>query len=365
MVSARDDIKVFLSWSGTRSELVARALYDWLPLVLQSVRPWFSGRDINAGARWRSEIARELEESRFAVICLTPENLGASWLHYEVGALAKSLQSAFLVPYLYGFGPEELPDHPLAQFQAVKADKPDTWKLVRTMNRALGNHGMPEERLETLFNVLWPTFEIRLNQIPDTDPVPQLDGSTQFKSDPAFKNLTSRLSRLEEIIRRLQAIPDEEATSLLTPTPADSVFLVHGHNEGIKETVARFLEKLGTVAVVLQELPNEGRTVIEKFEDFSNVHYAVVLMTADDLGGLAGGSAQSSRARQNVIFELGYFVAKLGRSRVCVLFQDGVETPSDFSGVLYVRLDQEGAWRLKMARELKTAGIKVDLNKAL
>lgn len=122
---------------------------------------------------------------------------------------------------------------------------------------------------------------------------------------------------------------------------------------------------MGTTPIILMERPNEGRTIIEKFEDFSKVGYAVVLMTADDVGGRAGTAQTLGRARQNVIFELGYFIAKLGRSRVCVLHESGVEIPSDFAGVLYVALDKEGMWKWQLARELKASGIPIDMNKAL
>lgn len=144
---------------------------------------------------------------------------------------------------------------------------------------------------------------------------------------------------------------------------ADSrVFVVHGHDHGTKETAARFLEKLALETIVLHEKANEGRTVIEKFEAYADVGFAVVLLTPDDLGGSAGNSReQAPRARQNVILELGYFTGKLGRSRVCALFKPGVEVPSDFHGVLFIEIDEAGAWRAKLAQELVQAGMKVNL----
>jgi predicted nucleotide-binding protein len=145
------------------------------------------------------------------------------------------------------------------------------------------------------------------------------------------------------------------------------IFIVHGHNRGIRETVARFIEHLGAEIIILDEQPNQGRTIIEKFEMLSNAAYAVVLMTADDIGGLRDTPADNQvvRARQNVIIELGYMIAKLGRSRISVLYQKGVEIPSDISGVLSILLDDAGAWKFALARELKTSGIKVDLNKII
>lgn len=151
-----------------------------------------------------------------------------------------------------------------------------------------------------------------------------------------------------------------------TQLDMNKVFVIHGRDEGTKSTVARFLEKLGLEAIVLHEQANAGRTVIEKFEDFARVGFAVVLLTPDDRGGLQNDGADfKPRARQNVIFELGYFIGKLGRKRVCALVKEGVEWPSDYNGVLYVSLDNLGAWRMELLRELKEAGYRVDANDAL
>ena len=137
------------------------------------------------------------------------------------------------------------------------------------------------------------------------------------------------------------------------------VFLVHGRDAGAKETVARLLERLGLEPVILHEQANEGRTVIEKFEAYADVPFAVVLMTGDDIGALSAEATNlRPRARQNVVLELGYFAGKLGRSRVAALFTSGLEVPSDFHGVLFTELDGSGAWRTKLAQELVTAGMK-------
>jgi predicted nucleotide-binding protein len=140
------------------------------------------------------------------------------------------------------------------------------------------------------------------------------------------------------------------------------VFVVHRHDNEAKEKVARFLERLKLEPIVLHEQANEGRTVIEKFEVYADVGFAVVLLTPDDVGALAAERADlKSRARQNVVLELGYFLGKLKRNRVCALYKEGVEIPSDYQGVLYVQLDSAGGWTLKLAQELAAAGIPIDL----
>jgi predicted nucleotide-binding protein len=143
------------------------------------------------------------------------------------------------------------------------------------------------------------------------------------------------------------------------------VFIVHGRDSGMKDSVARFIEQLGLGCVVLHEQPNQGRTIIEKFIGHADVGFAVVLLGADDKGGPASDppSAYVSRARQNVILELGYFLGRLGRERVCVLYQDGVEIPSDYQGVLFVQFDTLGAWRQALAREIRAAGVDIDFNR--
>lgn len=146
----------------------------------------------------------------------------------------------------------------------------------------------------------------------------------------------------------------------------DSVFLVHGHDEGAREQVARFLEQLGIRPVILHEQANKGRTIIEKLERSGDIAFAVVVLTPDDVGASAKtADRQMARARQNVILELGYFIGLLGRERVCALHKGELELPSDFVGVAYVPLDPAGGWRLSLARELKAARYDVDLNKAV
>jgi predicted nucleotide-binding protein len=140
------------------------------------------------------------------------------------------------------------------------------------------------------------------------------------------------------------------------------VFVVHGHDHGAKDTVARYLERLGLEVTILHEKPNEGQTVIEKIETHSEVGFAVVLLTPDDVGASKSDPENlKARARQNVVLELGYFLGKLKRSRVCALYIPGVEIPSDYQGVLYIELDSKGAWRTKLAQELSNARLPINV----
>lgn len=178
-----------------------------------------------------------------------------------------------------------------------------------------------------------------------------------------LEGLVSRLEEKREDLEQDQAAAIPSIAPLLGTR---RVFVVHGRDEAAKEAVARFLTKLDLDPIILHEQPNQGRTVIEKFEGSADVDFAVVLLTPDDVGHIADGSDEPKpRARQNVIFELGYFVGRLGRSRVCALHKGGVEILSDYDGVIYVSMDDPQGWRLLLAREIKAAGIDVDLNRAM
>jgi predicted nucleotide-binding protein len=175
----------------------------------------------------------------------------------------------------------------------------------------------------------------------------------------------------EENVSRLGSlVPKREFGRGVTGGAEDQlpqkVFIVHGHDDGAKYEVARFIDNAGFDAIILHEQVNEGKTIIEKFEKNSAVHYAVVLITPDDVGAMISKRDQlRARPRQNVILELGFFVGTLGRDHVCVLQKGDIETPSDYLGVVYIPLDTEGAWKTALAREMKKAGFKIDLNELI
>jgi len=143
------------------------------------------------------------------------------------------------------------------------------------------------------------------------------------------------------------------------------VFVVHGRNLPALDRVVRLLRDLDLDPVVLREQPNQGRTIIEKVEAHTDVAYAIVLMTGDDVGRLAGATVAEDRlrARQNVVLELGFFIGRLSRKMVAALVEPEVEIPSDIDGVLYIPFDAGDVWRLLLAKEMKAAGLPVDLNR--
>jgi len=200
----------------------------------------------------------------------------------------------------------------------------------------------------------------------------EADRFRNLVSSDNFDELALKLGHVEGLLAKGEDQPAPEAPgasnrggAVTEPIVSGTreVFVVHGHDGEAKESVARFLEKLELDPIILHEQPNQGRTLIEKFETSSkNVAFAVVLLTPDDLGYATDKPKKlEPRARQNVILELGYFMGRLGRTRVCALYKGGVELPSDFQGVVYLELDSAGAWRTKLAQELLGAKITIKL----
>jgi len=245
-----------------------------------------------------------------------------------------------------------------------------------------------EQQLKDLKNEYykWNDYNAELlrQMFTNTDPAEEysrslgiffLGGNTSLSEEirDFHSDVDTKLHRLDSIAERLELIPlseDIQGRLDMRPTEAEisnsRVFIVHGHDELARETVARFLEKFHVEVVILHEQVSHGMTIIEKLEKYSDVGFAVILLTPDDEGRKAAeGEVVKPRARQNVILELGYFVGKLGRNRVLALHSGSLELPSDYLGVVFVTLDPGGGWRLTLAKELKNAGFPIDMNDAL
>lgn len=147
---------------------------------------------------------------------------------------------------------------------------------------------------------------------------------------------------------------------ILKKNNSNKVFIVHGHNNLIKEKTARTLEKLGLEAIILHEQADGGKTIIEKFENNAiSVGFAIILLTDDDEGKAKEEVDYRKRARQNVIFEMGYFMGKLGRERVLLLLDKGVEKPGDLDGIVYTPIEEHDAWKIKLVKEMKSVGYSI------
>ncbi len=152
-------MKVFISWSGEISNKVALAFREWLPSVIQAIEPYVSSEDIDKGARWSTDIAKELEASRFGILCVTRENADAPWLNFEAGALSKTIDKSRVSPFLFGLKRSEIRTGPLLQFQSTVYEKSDVAKLLHSINCAAEPRCIDETRLDSVFDVWWPKLQ--------------------------------------------------------------------------------------------------------------------------------------------------------------------------------------------------------------
>lgn len=150
-------VKVFLAWSGPRSQAVAIALRKWIPKVIQNLEPWMSNHDIAKGANWQSELSGQLQNVKIGIICLTPNNIKEPWINFEAGALSK-LEDSIVCTYLHGLETTDV-SGPLVQFQGTKADKEDTMKLIQALNAKLGEAALESNQLNETFHRWWGDLE--------------------------------------------------------------------------------------------------------------------------------------------------------------------------------------------------------------
>jgi predicted nucleotide-binding protein len=227
-------------------------------------------------------------------------------------------------------------------------------KVNTTLQYILGGNSVEYEEYE--LGSFYPWYR-SVSEIPDF---------YKTKIREAVLRLQSLIEIFMERIEHSEAAASQVATASRERTrqKTGKVFIVHGHDDGVKASVARFIEKLGFQPVILHEQANEGRTIIEKFEAHADADFAVVLFTPDDMGYQVkqGYEHTKPRARQNVVLELGFFMGSLGRNRVAVLHTGDLEMPSDYSGVLFIPLSDE-IWTYRLAKEMKAVGLDVDLNR--
>ncbi|ELS3714895.1 toll/interleukin-1 receptor domain-containing protein [Vibrio fluvialis] len=215
-------MKVFISWSGDTSHRVAKIFRDWLPSVIQSVTPYVSSEDIDKGSRWSTDIAGELDESTYGILCVTRENLDAPWLNFEAGALGKSVEKSRVSPFLYQLKRSEIKG-PILQFQSTIQDRDDVFKLIKSINQACGELGLDEARLEKVFDVWWPSLEQDLNSVPTPEVEREVKPNNKAKKTPEFDQISNILEEVLEISRTNQKLlrnPEE----ILPPDYFDYLF---------------------------------------------------------------------------------------------------------------------------------------------
>ncbi|MBU1052762.1 MAG: toll/interleukin-1 receptor domain-containing protein [Proteobacteria bacterium] len=211
-------MKIFISWSGTQSKRIALALRDWIPYVLQEVEPWMSTKDIDAGSRWGREIEKELENTDFAIICLTKENQNAPWILFEAGAVAKSMNESYVCPFLIDMAPADINQGPLSQFQSKKATVDDTRDLISAINNCLKEKALSEERLQKTFDAFWPQLKAILEQEPSQEIVEDQVRSVDSMSQEILEIVRSMAHESQEKYRILKLSGDIAFLRNMIPT---------------------------------------------------------------------------------------------------------------------------------------------------
>lgn len=212
----RNTMKVFISWSGDKSQKVAEILKQWIPCVIQSVEPYFSSADIDKGARWSTDIAKELQNASLGILCVTKENLDSAWLNFEAGALSKSIDQSKVCPLLIDLKPTDIQDSPILQFQMANTTQDDIFKLLKSINGNLGELSLSEEILSTTFEMFWPRLDEELKT-----------ASASVESTPSAKKSSkdsqASIEEILELVRyqhKLLKTPDE----LIPPSYLFEVF---------------------------------------------------------------------------------------------------------------------------------------------
>jgi hypothetical protein len=189
-------MKVFLSWSGTLSWKVACTFRDWLPSVVQSIKPYVSSEDIDKGVRWSTDIAQELNESSFGIVCVTRDNLQAPWVNFEAGALSKTFDKSKVCPFLFNIKRSEV-QGPLLQFQSAVYEKEEVEKLLFSINSSLpDDEKLEETRLRKSFDVWWPELKLQLDILKKAD-----EAGPQPKQTPDKEAAHTILEELLELSR--------------------------------------------------------------------------------------------------------------------------------------------------------------------
>lgn len=199
-------MKVFISWSGDLSHEVAMVIRDWLPSILQSVEPYVSSEDIDKGVRWSTDIAKELDNSKFGILCVTKDNIEAPWLNFEAGALGKSFDKGRVCPFLFEIERSEVKG-PILQFQSTIYEKDDVLKLIKSINSSNQENPLDESLIDKSFDLWWPKFQEEMSKIEIKEP---------GKSKKALNKTESMLEEILELSRINQRILNSPE-SLLPP----------------------------------------------------------------------------------------------------------------------------------------------------
>jgi RNA polymerase sigma factor (sigma-70 family) len=270
-------VKVFISWSGNKSQAVAVALRDWLPGVINSLEPFVSSTDIHAGTRWQSEIAAELDVSNFGIVCVTQENQAAPWLNFEAGALAKAIGLSRLIPLAVDLKPSDV-QLPLGQFQSQPASKEGIRAVVASLNDALGDQRLSDELLRNSFDVWWPRLEEKLASIEEettsATPPPRSDRELLEEALDTVRAVARAIDRgavgattEDRFLSLIRRVSVARALDVLPPRERQVIVLRFGiEGEGPK-TLAEIGELLGVSRERARQIETQALARLEALRD--------------------------------------------------------------------------------------------------
>lgn len=265
-----DSFNVFISWSGKRSKWVAEALRDWLPMIIQSSRPWMSETDIEKGSRGLPEISNQLSGTKVGISCLTPENLLAPWIHYEAGALSKMVDDKTrLCTYL--LGGLEIKDvaPPLGMFQATKPTADDTKRMVRTINRAVSDSPLGDGTLDKLFAKMWPDLDEKLQAMPKSDEAPTPKRGVEEMLAEVIEFIRMEPNRSKYISDQLAGIE-----RILSRTPYADNMVWYNNLAGSKVALDTYSDLIMTPSILSSEEGKSGeKRTHEVAENSNSVHH--------------------------------------------------------------------------------------------
>jgi hypothetical protein len=250
-------MKVFICWSEGRSKRIAEELRTWLKMVIQQIDPWMSDEDIRAGARWHLEITTNLADCKVGIICLTPENLHNEWIHFEAGALSKTVERTYVCPLLIGeLDPRDVP-YPLAQFQGKKADKEGMFDIIKTINATTEKtSSLSEEMLKRIFEMWWPSLEKVIKELP---PAPE---------EKPKRNPEEMLEEIRNSVRAISNMISEQTSSqpifFRRGTVPLGAFYPFGAGIGAKSTGAVIPEPSKAVEAAIEILETSEAPAADK-----------------------------------------------------------------------------------------------------
>jgi hypothetical protein len=285
-------MKVFISWSGDVSRKIASELYEWLPMVVQSIQPYMSSETIEKGTRWATSIADELDGTSVGIVVLTPDNTSAPWINFEAGALAKVVDNAKLAPVLFGLKPSDV-GTPLSQFQVTLFNKGDILKLLKSINACGGDEALPNDRLEKMHDALWDDLTRKVNPILE-------ELSRAVPAGPKKPE-----SETSQVLEELLVLARQQASTLLNPEKLISPDLIR--------TIVEVASERGVPDRDRRHLRTIVRVLHRRWKDFADV----TVLDAGSAGSAEGKEARITLAAdfENVLRDLMEFVDDHGRYR--------------------------------------------------